>query len=718
LSGLFERALAIRRKVQGLWQTPAAGISEEDAYLIPIEEQEEILGQISQIVAGERAPVDADAFVIRPQRRGVLFPVLTNLFAVLIIGVGGFLLFYFYGKREETIATTSSVLSSTEGRLLAALKEESEQLLADKDQQISQIQDRLSVLDQERALLQTEMQSQVNIKEQELRDALAVTLEEERARLQEQGLSSNELEEQLRLVENERRTEFDRQLQTFREQSEADLAAKEEAIASLKDEFQRSLETAQTEQQGLQEKLIAQTEELADQQEEESRLKEEYSQALTELEEIRELQQKEQLVLDQILSSYASINEHLQAGRYSEAREDLDALKNYTEQESVAILPAVAKRRPVETFLIASLSRLIDMERSREDEDTKSLIDAANLLTSVASTVSQAETYYREGDAAKAEELFLLALKQIPDIELSTQRLEELTLEAKKSQLARSVIVGDGYFAQQDYQNALNSYAVALSLIKEDTATMNRLISRVAESGYQLRRSERLTGDAASLARVDAADRQLANREFSLALSGYLEALESVESGELFVRALTGIQKTSDGIIKRLETEIQTARSAVNRQKEYEDQASALAQGLETVKERYSAFTEANQAAVTPSQEELLNLLQAKLQVRELLDAEEIRASYPALYEDMDLYIEAFGENQLQGGRRSAMEDAISIIEAVISSGKVADSADLAGGPAAGGLKDTVTVDWSSYDSEEQRSILTRFLEAVRRLLE
>ncbi len=80
---------------------------------------------------------------------------------------------------------------------------------------------------------------------------------------------------------------------------------------------------------------------------------------LSELDQIREQRQKEQLVFDQIFSSYNRIKQNITASQYDEALENLNTLNNYLNQESIASLPAIQRRRSVEIFIITSLRRLI-----------------------------------------------------------------------------------------------------------------------------------------------------------------------------------------------------------------------------------------------------------------------------------------------------------------------------------------------------------------------
>ena len=76
--------------------------------------------------------------------------------------------FYWFNRQEQSIATGETVLLTAESKLIAALREESEAQLKQKDQAILDIQGRLSAIDQERQELRSGVQAALSAKEQEL----------------------------------------------------------------------------------------------------------------------------------------------------------------------------------------------------------------------------------------------------------------------------------------------------------------------------------------------------------------------------------------------------------------------------------------------------------------------------------------------------------------------------------------------------------------------
>ena len=139
------------------------------------------------------------------------------------------------------------MLLTAESKLIAALRQESEAQLKQKDQAILDIQGRLSAIDRERQELRTGVQAALSAKEQELLGQFERRLQEERRRLQGQGVSPEEIQRRLADTEAALRRDNEAALAAARRQAEAELASKEAAIASLAGQYQRELEQARTE---------------------------------------------------------------------------------------------------------------------------------------------------------------------------------------------------------------------------------------------------------------------------------------------------------------------------------------------------------------------------------------------------------------------------------------------------------------------------------------
>ena len=135
LSGLYQRALQYIQAQRQLRLVRPDELSEEEALDISPDDREKILAQINEIVDKNRIVIEPDTFDFQPKRRGGVLPLLFNLAALVIIVAGGVWLITYFNKSEESIVTSRAGIQSAEGKLLAALKEESEQQLVEKEEQ-------------------------------------------------------------------------------------------------------------------------------------------------------------------------------------------------------------------------------------------------------------------------------------------------------------------------------------------------------------------------------------------------------------------------------------------------------------------------------------------------------------------------------------------------------------------------------------------------------
>jgi len=63
------------------------------------------------------------------------------------------------------------------------------------------------------------------------------------------------------------------------------------------------------------------------------------------------------------------------------------------------------------------------------------------------------------------------------------------------------------------------------------------------------------------------------------------------------------------------------------------------------------------------SQAQVLALLETKLRVRQALSAEPLASRYPGLYEELERYLDAYGQEQRQEGLASALQDVATVLE-------------------------------------------------------
>jgi chromosome segregation ATPase len=540
---------------------------------ITFEEQIEIIGEINEVLEKNRIEIKPNTFAFTPKKRGSLIPLLINGGALVILAASAFFLLAFFNREERSLIRESATVLTAEGKLIEALREESEQQLNEKDRQISDIRARLEDLRKQAETAKLDTEAKIHEREDQLRAELEAQLESERQKLQGEGLTVAAINDQLRNLEQRLTSENESRLASFRSQSEAELAEKETELAALEEKYRQSLLQFQQERSALQQQFSQREAELRAQLAQQAAEAESaQAEVADQLAKLREQRQREQLVFDQILSSYGRVEDALQSGRYDAALMGLSNLESYLSQSSITSLPAIQDRIPTERFLIASLRNLIEVRRA---------------------PTPQAAAQLRE--AVPSED--------------SSAALNRLQAELDRSRASLS----------------------------QQTRELDQLRSTLDQRTRELSQARATIGQQ------------------SRQISGY----------EASQREIT-----------------------------------ALRQEVSTLRRRYNSLSSSG-ASARVSQAKVLDLVDTKLQVREVLSSEPVKSKYPELYDAMEDYFETYGKVQLQSGQEVALQDANAVLDDLLGSG----SADLSA------MK-------KSYAASADGDPFARFLQKLEALLE
>jgi myosin heavy subunit len=515
---------------------------------ISFDEQIEIIGQINEVLEKNRIEITPDTFAFTPKKQGNLIPLLINAGAVLILLAGAFSLLSFFNREERSLIRQSSTVLSAEGKLIEALRQESEERLNQKDQQIAEIQGRLEDLRTQAETAKLDTEAKILEREVQLRAELEAELAAERQKLQAEGLSAVAINNQLRTLEERLTTENQSQLTTFRLQSEEELAEKEAELAALEEQYRQSLLQFQQERESLEQQFSEREVELRAQLEQQAAQAESaQAEVADQLTQLREQRQREQLVFDQILSSYNRVEVSIENGQYSAAQEDLDNLESYLSQAAITSLPAVQNRIPVDRFLIASLRRLIEVQSTANPE---------------------ASARVREAEPSQAED------------QSSSNAAKSLQAELDRTRATLNQRTRD-----------LNRTKTTLD---QRTRELNQAQATISRQSQQISRS-------------DAAQREIA----------------------------------------------------------------AHRQEVSSLRQRYGSINSSGSDRV--SQQKVLDLVDTKLQVREVLSSDSVRSEYPNLYDAMEEYFDTYGKVQTQSGQEEALKDAIAVLDDLLGTGSRAN---------------------------------------------
>jgi hypothetical protein len=622
LKGLYQKALEIYRQSSHLRLVRPEDTqvqARQKGDVISPEERDLLQEEIDKLLGKNRIQVSAETLAYTPKRRGALLPLASNLVIFLLVAGAIALSALLFNRREASIAGGGAVILTAESKLITALKQESEQQMLQKDRAIREIQERLGAISREREQLRSGVEAALSAREQQLKTDFERRLDEERQRLTQQGLSVATIDRRLQDLEAGLRRGYEDQLAAARRQAEVELASKDAAAKSMATQLEREITQAQSERSQLQGELKRREAELQQQfLQRQSQLESDQARIADELARLRQQQEQERLVLDQILSGYDRVNRALQAGNYPEALAGLQSLRGFFDERGVAGLPAVQRRRGIELFLIGSLEELIRSRQSRAETDTAALLEASTLLASVADRVERGDALLRAGDVNSARDAYLQALSRIPAVERGYTRLEEMRL-AKETQAraaARRVVEstlrqGNVFYEAGNFQGSLERYRQALTLLLEDEQLSGRVTENIMNAGYRL--------------------------------------LSAVELSELAA--------------------LRTAKAR---------KVELLAR-LGKMRDQYQAYVllQPSSALAEDSPEALSTLLQAKILVRQILDSEPIRSQYPDLPATMERYFTALGEQREQDGRAAALRELDALFSRLLAREKPATPPEL-----------------------------------------
>jgi hypothetical protein len=596
VSGLIQKALELKKKLgvdATLWE--GDGLDKIDPT-----ERADIVQRIESHLASRRGKIRADRFKVKARKR-TLLPLFVNLGALLGIVGGSLALYLSFQRQENALVVQATALSSAEGRLIEAIRRESDQKLAAKDKEILQAQQRIEDARRERQKLGEESAAQIAAREQELRAQFAGDLEAERRRLAGAGIAGQDLESRMRAFENQKRAEYDDAVRRFRTQMDEQVATREAAIQAVTTQYETTLASVQSERRALEAELSRRQQELAAsarQREEdltasaqarEQQLNADKARIAADLARISAQQDQERLALDQILSLYDRVNRELAAGRYDGALGGIGDLRRLLEQPQVASLPAVQRRRSVEVFITDSLEQLIQ-ERRAPRTDTTALVASAETVARAAAIVERGNRRYADGDVAGARTLYESALREIPQVQGAYARLREIEDLATRADARRAAdLVGeaDRRFERGEFEASIDRYREAMRVLGRNDPAVERVVTRIQDAGFRLYEARRQAAD-------EAARRDLLAR-------------------------------------------LARARAAV------------------------AALSEP--AAADPT--ELSRLLEAKVLIRQIIGSDAVRAQYPELYDTMLRYFDTLAaESNRQGGAR-ALSEAVALVGSI-----------------------------------------------------
>jgi hypothetical protein len=564
VKGLLARAGKIRNLLGIDRDAEAeAGLGKEDL--------KQIEQDLEKAVSGSRMEVTPDDFKVKAAKQGVLFPVLVNvsLVVALVLGLGA--LYVLFQRGESEIASDQGTAATAEGKLIAELKKQSEAQLEAKNREIDSIQGRLADIERQRQELQSGMDAKVKAREDELRAGIAAELEAEKKKLQTQGLSDDAIAKRLADLEATKNAESTRQLDTFRRQAEEDRVRSEASLKTLSAEYNANLAKANQDRQNVLAESRQREEELRAQiAQSTATLESEKAKAEAALRELSAQKEKEEVASSQLVSLYAVARTDISVRSYDKALLSLKAIGDYVGQGEVAQLPAIAKRREADLFVVEMLTAYVQGEREKAATDTSSLVALAAQVTGLKTAVAEADRLAREGRKAEAERRYGEALAALPEAARAQAYLAAIVRDAeavRTAALREGLAKAEGAFAQARYADALSLWRDALAYLPETPERVAKTVASIAASGASetssLGAREQSNFAAPILARAAAS---LEAKAYADALPLYLEIVSKYPQAAQAPQAIQGIGASAKALLDRAAAEAGSRETELARQ--------------------------------------------------------------------------------------------------------------------------------------------------------
>ncbi|TVR31949.1 MAG: hypothetical protein EA404_08780 [Spirochaetaceae bacterium] len=330
-------------------------------------EQEEIRTQIDAIANENRLPPSSDLFNLASVPRGFMLPAMVLVITVVVAVSATLVMRALFTRDEQSIRRGAGEFVSVEGRLIRALRQESNEQLNAKQAEISAIRSRLEQLEAEQRALESDFDQRLARREEELREQLEREIATERARLIAQGLGSTEIERLMQQFEAERRAFYESQLQQYRAELEAERSAIQTNIDTLRSELQTRIGQLERERALLREEFQQRENELRAELQGRTQLSAgastEAAQAAEaaqrELQDITTRANQERAMEMQLVGQLERIRAALTEDELDLALERIESTREFLNDNRIARFRTIAVRRDADLFLLLQLESYI-----------------------------------------------------------------------------------------------------------------------------------------------------------------------------------------------------------------------------------------------------------------------------------------------------------------------------------------------------------------------
>lgn len=448
-------------------------------------------------------------------------------------------------------------------------------------------------------------------------------------------------------------------VETVIAESAAEIAAREQEIQAIQDELQRlaALRVGSSDTDSDAVSLPPSERELELQAQLEELLAAVPSPA-SQLEQLTDLRSRQSFVLTQLRRLYQDLSVAVGSADSAATTASVAAIQSLLDSPAVA---QAGLEEMVGTLSLGNDAILIAIERTALAPDAS---EAVLLLSQIRTLATQAAARLEAGEADAAERLYRAVIEAMDETAAAHQTLldrQDAEFDAKTAQLN-----ADLASLRRDLGAARRDLVAARETISVRDASIESLQETVAGQDRTIREL-----------RDSMARRDLDSEGLDLRVA---ELGDELDDARATVQTLQATVAGRDTRIAALEQESTRLQGYQSRLEQLSDQVEADLRRAEDVSTPAVSGDSSSHSSV-------VDLLETKVQLREVVDSDPVRTRYPALYNDMELYFDAFGAEKEESGRRAAYQAASAALEGLIRSiGPSASLATVAGGSLEGYL--------------------------------
>lgn len=375
------------------------------------EEKALILAQIEQAAGSDRITGGDEVF--RPRKQGILFPVAVNVAAAVLIVGAWFGANAYFQTRQEGLKLRSNQLFSAESKLLSKVLQDAKAQMEAASAEIDKIQGDLQKAASDRANLEKSFETRVAAQDRALRKELADALEAEKTRLRATGLNEAEVAQRLLAYEDQKNSEFNTRLETYRKQAQAEIDQRAQALTAL----QAKLQTTVSETERLRLEVEKQN------REREGALRSQLSVQSADLEVLKKEREELNQFFRQVEASLGSMRTAVESRDQDQTRAALASLKQVLVRASASTSEAVRERAAAQMVLADTLeasSAALAASSPRAESEAQ--------IASLRSQLKNEQTEAALRTAASQQALASVAGLQ-QDVDDLVRRLDESTSE-------------------------------------------------------------------------------------------------------------------------------------------------------------------------------------------------------------------------------------------------------------------------------------------------